>query len=154
EDDEPCDMAAADEEESLSLTDLPLIPDSIQRKESPAFSGLQKSEDFDFGPFSGAGDEMCSADEVFFQGRILPFRHSVGSRISRSHSLVSTATTTTTTSSSSSNSSGYRNLFLSLPSPSPRIRSTANARRNNPPQKPSSLWNIFRLGPPPETTLR
>lgn len=79
-----------EEEESLSLCDLPVnmvegesnqsIRDQEAHKETET-----NQEDFDFGPFRG-GDgslsnksDMCAADDVFFQGQILPLRLSVSS---------------------------------------------------------------------------
>ena len=80
-----------EEEEALSLCDLPvtLINDKDQdkaRKQDPLFSETQGEEeeeqDFDFNSWGGLFSkepEMCAADEVFFQGQILPLRHSFSS---------------------------------------------------------------------------
>ncbi|KAK4341332.1 hypothetical protein RND71_039833 [Anisodus tanguticus] len=63
-----------DEEETLSLRDLPNNEESKTRKlESPRGSVTQ--EDFDFCSFL-KNSTMCSADEVFFQGQILPLHYS------------------------------------------------------------------------------
>lgn len=73
-----------DEEEALSLCDLPMIHDSRkERDEEKSASniiprGIEIQEDFDFCSLSKES-EMCAADEVFFQGQILPLRHSVSS---------------------------------------------------------------------------
>ncbi|KAK4393435.1 hypothetical protein Sango_1814300 [Sesamum angolense] len=70
-----------DDEEALSLSDLPLIRKEREEEEEeenvrPREIGIQ--EDFDFCSLSKES-EMCAADEVFFQGQILPLRHSVSS---------------------------------------------------------------------------
>ncbi|KAK9265455.1 hypothetical protein L1049_010789 [Liquidambar formosana] len=73
-----------EEEEALSLCDLPvnLISEEKQSRNEEAKS-CKTEEDFDFGSWGGslltAESEMCAADEVFFQGQILPLRLSVSS---------------------------------------------------------------------------
>ncbi|XP_051140302.1 uncharacterized protein LOC127257852 [Andrographis paniculata] len=78
-----------DEEEALSLSDLPLLiqkKDTVDEYEEEHVRGegkkqiIQEDFDFDFCSFSKTS-EMCTADEVFFQGQILPLRrrHSVSS---------------------------------------------------------------------------
>lgn len=74
-----------EEEEALSLCDLPddLIckeADGLGKEEDPPVMGT--GEDFDFGSWNGslwAESDMCAADQVFFQGQILPLRLSVSS---------------------------------------------------------------------------
>lgn len=69
-----------DDEEALSLSDLPLIRKEKEEEEEES-SPLREAgtqEDFDFCSVSKES-EMCAADEVFFQGQILPLRHSVSS---------------------------------------------------------------------------
>ncbi|CAJ1929395.1 unnamed protein product [Sphenostylis stenocarpa] len=71
-----------EEIEALSLCDLPvnLINDEAQPKPKPDSQITETQEDFDFrlwgAPFSSES-EMCAADEVFFQGQILPLRLSL-----------------------------------------------------------------------------
>lgn len=69
-----------DDDEALSLSDLPLIHQwrkGDDKNNSPSTrEGVQ--EEFDFCSVSKES-EMCAADEVFFQGQILPLRHSVSS---------------------------------------------------------------------------
>ncbi|CAI0461532.1 unnamed protein product [Linum tenue] len=83
-----------EEEESLSLCDLPvnlLAEDEEGAEEKPLLSpdNSTNSEDFDFGQLLGSSmgsksssSEMCAADDIFFQGQILPFRHSISSESS------------------------------------------------------------------------
>ncbi|XP_025014163.1 uncharacterized protein LOC8285641 [Ricinus communis] len=71
-----------EEEEALSLCDLPvnLIEEEIQsRKEEEACRPETEiiQEDFNFGKWDDS--EMCAADDIFFDGQILPFRLSVSS---------------------------------------------------------------------------
>ncbi|KAK8606882.1 hypothetical protein V6N13_052635 [Hibiscus sabdariffa] len=77
-----------EDEEALSFCDLPVSfikeenqiqPRSEEAGESQA---IKTQEDFNFGSwgnFLSTEPEMCAADEVFFKGRILPFRFSVSS---------------------------------------------------------------------------
>ncbi|KAA8522623.1 hypothetical protein F0562_013016 [Nyssa sinensis] len=73
-----------DEEEALSLCDLPInIEENLSRKEEA--QAIQTPEDFEFGSWGGSvliESELCDADEVFFQGQILPLRHSISSESS------------------------------------------------------------------------
>uniref|UniRef100_A0A5B6YKY6 Uncharacterized protein n=1 Tax=Davidia involucrata TaxID=16924 RepID=A0A5B6YKY6_DAVIN len=69
-----------EEEEALSLCDLPNNEESQSRKEEA--EAIETPEDFDFGLLGGSlltESEICAADEVFFQGQILPLRHSISS---------------------------------------------------------------------------
>ncbi|XP_057505225.1 uncharacterized protein LOC130788515 [Actinidia eriantha] len=146
--------AHSEDEEALSLCDLPLNRDDNNQSREDA-SAPSAIEDFNFGSWPGfvsAEPEMCVADEVFFRGQIMPFRHSVSSEsglaafrnpsrsISRSESmdhLWSGRATGTSSRSSSirsqhSSSSGssttttnpkkVRNPFHAHPSPTPQIR--------------------------------
>ncbi|KAL9357193.1 hypothetical protein Peur_050446 [Populus x canadensis] len=76
-------------EEALSLCDLPV---NRMKKENNQSSRHQEThqgtetnqEDFDFGPWGGDGylskkSDMCAADDIFFQGQILPLRLSFSS---------------------------------------------------------------------------
>lgn len=82
--------ASEEDEEALSLSDLPVVDcgedrggggcggdDAAEPTKSP------EADDFEFRTFSGELDAaeacMCAADEVFFQGQILPLRPSVSS---------------------------------------------------------------------------
>ncbi|KAL6338789.1 hypothetical protein AAG906_023939 [Vitis piasezkii] len=85
-DDEKWEEFDSDEEEdeALSFCDLPndLIckEDNSGKEENPQVVGT--GEDFDFGSWNRsllAESDMCAADEVFFQGQILPLRLSVSS---------------------------------------------------------------------------
>ncbi|PIN18390.1 hypothetical protein CDL12_08947 [Handroanthus impetiginosus] len=66
-----------EEEEALSLSDLPLIHNS-RTEESCPNRDSETQDDFDFCSLSKE-HEMCAADDVFFQGQILPLRNSVSS---------------------------------------------------------------------------
>ncbi|KZV57003.1 hypothetical protein F511_08161 [Dorcoceras hygrometricum] len=147
-----------EEEEALSLCDLPMIHDSRKEKDEDKSTSkippraIEIQEDFDFCSLSKES-EMCAADEVFFQGQILPLRHSVSSErgllqfsgsgsISRSESMEyyssrSSSISSSHQSSSSGSSSASthpkphhkrpkqpQNQFHSHPSPSPRLSSS------------------------------
>ncbi|XP_019710682.2 uncharacterized protein [Elaeis guineensis] len=73
-----------EEEEALSLSDFPVAIHKANDKESK--SSDDAVEDFEFRISVGgsllsnaAETDMCAADEVFFQGQILPLRPSVSS---------------------------------------------------------------------------
>ncbi|KAK3017812.1 hypothetical protein RJ639_003669 [Escallonia herrerae] len=72
-----------EEEEALSLCDMPINEGSQPRKEELPRPMDKTQEDFIFSSWGGSvlpRSEMCAAEEVFFQGQILPFRrHSVSS---------------------------------------------------------------------------
>ncbi|KAL6013179.1 hypothetical protein ACLOJK_003671 [Asimina triloba] len=67
-----------EEEEALSLSDLPILgahhPSDRDDGDRPP-----EPEDFEFGSWVAEDPLMCSADDVFFQGQILPLRPSVSS---------------------------------------------------------------------------
>jgi hypothetical protein len=77
------------EEEALSLCDLPVNRMKEENNQSSrhqeAHQGTETNqEDFDFGPWGGDGylskiSDMCAADDIFFQGQILPLRLSFSS---------------------------------------------------------------------------
>ncbi|KAL7101470.1 hypothetical protein ACP275_08G055900 [Erythranthe tilingii] len=75
-----------EEEEALSLSDLPLFHQwrkdqrniEEEEEENSRSPVMEVKDDFDFCSASKES-EMCAADELFFKGRILPFRHSVSS---------------------------------------------------------------------------
>ncbi|KAL8472981.1 hypothetical protein ACS0TY_029987 [Phlomoides rotata] len=167
-----------DDDEALSLSDLPLIHQPGKNREEEQGGGQEieaaavTHEEFDFCSFSKES-EMCAADEVFFQGQILPLRHSISSDkgcSSRSESmdhyssgrLISSRSSSTSSGSSSATGGGHisrsrlppRNQFHSHPSPSPRLSFSNHNQRTN--RRKSSVWNILRLGlvaTPPEIAL-
>ncbi|KAJ8568898.1 hypothetical protein K7X08_032595 [Anisodus acutangulus] len=63
-----------EEEETLSLRDLPNNEENYQTKKLESPRGSVTQEVFDFCCFL-KNSTMCSADEVFFQGQILPLHH-------------------------------------------------------------------------------
>ncbi|KAL4366295.1 hypothetical protein GQ457_05G007590 [Hibiscus cannabinus] len=78
-------QAEDEDEEALSFCDLPVKENNqIQprNEEAGESQAIKTQEDFNFGSwdnFLSTKPEMCAADEVFFKGRILPFRVSVSS---------------------------------------------------------------------------
>lgn len=154
-----------DGDEALSLSDLPI---TMQIDGDEALVPLQRVEahdDFDFCALSNMSPEMCAADEVFFQGQILPLRCSIGSAdgvtlFHRSRSVdcrdsggLSASRSTSSYSSSGSSPTDKppkppRNLFHSHPSPSPKVQTAAKIHSRNctAADKSSSAWRIFRLG--------
>ncbi|KAL9327613.1 hypothetical protein ACSQ67_002616 [Phaseolus vulgaris] len=180
-----------DEEiEALSLCDLPvnLINDEAQPKPKPKPDSqiIESREDFDF-PLWGTPlspeSEMCAADEVFFQGQILPLRLSLKRCQSRSESLghgslrefrsnssrsssvrsqnstsSSSSTTTTTPRISKPRAQNQnQNHFHAHPSPQPQLKVTVPRQTSFGNQgRKSSAWDFFRLGvvPAPEIALQ
>ncbi|CAN1191237.1 hypothetical protein LINPERHAP2_LOCUS40937 [Linum perenne] len=165
-----------EEEESLSLSDLPvdLLPEeSIHEEEN---RNLPNSEDFDFGRvLSGRGSigsksansEMCAADDIFFKGQILPFRSesmdrssslgfaSFSSRSSSSNSHYSSssascsATSKNSAASAGGGSGGRRTRVLNRFNtyPSPKPQVIKTHHVAPPPARSkSSIWGNLRLG--------
>lgn len=162
-----------DEEEALSFCDL---PNNEEMKE--AYGSISEEaaqlEDFDFNSCGGnllKESEMCTADEIFYKGQILPLRHSISLPSDR-HSYNDTNSSSRSSSirsqrsSSSGSSSNFntkykpkiRNQFHSHPSPTPQVRfSKVNFKSNaNNSTRKSALWSLFRVGlvTPPEIALQ
>ncbi|WOK92336.1 hypothetical protein Cni_G01027 [Canna indica] len=75
--------AFAEEEEALSLSDLPV---AVGKDEDGECKSSDADDEFEFRILAAGGllsstveTEMCAADEVFFQGQILPLRPSISS---------------------------------------------------------------------------
>ncbi|XP_054775948.1 uncharacterized protein LOC129284479 [Prosopis cineraria] len=168
-----------------SLCDLPV--NLIKQDERSRKANSQVlNEEFDFrlrwGPFCKE-PEMCAADEVFFQGQILPSqlngqkfnRHKSRSldfldHVSLSESRSNSSRSSSFKSQNSSNStssttiltprvseSRVKNRFHTCPSPKPQLRVPIprQASFGNLGRK-SSTWDFFRLGvvPVPEIELQ
>ncbi|XP_007047456.2 PREDICTED: probable serine/threonine-protein kinase DDB_G0272282 [Theobroma cacao] len=128
-----------EEEEALSLCDLPvnLIKEENQVQpgnyEDGESQAIKTEEDFNFGSWGGSlstEPQMCAADEVFFKGQILPLRLSVSSDsgltgfrqdsqntsrcLSRSESMDHGSLSRFTSISSSSRSSSTRSSHYSI----------------------------------------
>ncbi|XP_058081271.1 uncharacterized protein LOC131229350 [Magnolia sinica] len=158
-----------EEAEALSLSDLPILgSENCERSES---NRVSEPVDFEFG--SWAEDPlMCAADDVFFQGQILPLRPSVSSETgllsgyfrpdsqkssrcgSRSDSMDRSSWGFSSSGSSGSSSSrrcyshssGSNYNFYTHPSPRPQMGGghlRRNACRSG---RRSSSWGLFRLG--------
>lgn len=165
-----------DEEEALSLCDLPNNEENQRTKEACRSISEEAAqlEDFDFNSSGGnllKESEMCTADEIFYKGQILPLRHSISLPSDR-HSYNDTNSSSRSSSirsqrsSSSGSSSNFntkykpkiRNQFHSHPSPTPQVRfSKVNIKSNaNNSTRKSALWSLFRVGlvTPPEIALQ
>ncbi|GER30238.1 hypothetical protein STAS_06166 [Striga asiatica] len=158
-----------DEDETLSLSALPLIPKNDQKQEK--FNTQRENQihdDFDFCSLSKESQKMRTADEIFFRGQILPLHHCPTRPITRSESMDRPISSRSSSSGSrqSSTSSGSsagpkfpppRNRFHSHPSPSPRSHFPVTTNRRNSSAKASPAWSIFRLGmlaAPPEISFQ
>ncbi|XP_074295307.1 uncharacterized protein LOC141623139 [Silene latifolia] len=155
-----------EEEEALSFSDLPITKFIISNagdddEEEEEKNGTNEDEpEFDFGSLVDSGNgikiEMCSADEVFSGGQILPFRHSVSSdttrtanwrSASRSESIESCSRSSSirsssirsqfSTSSSSTSTTSSNNTSFSIktvPQAKIRVRNTFNSHPSPKPQ--------------------
>lgn len=164
-----------EEEETLSLSDLPLNKDDENHLEKEEAQQLREAqEDFNFNSSGGtvlAESKMCAADEVFFQGQILPFRqYSISSEaglamfrtdihpfISRSQSMDHRYSGGGFTSrSSSTRSSSIRSDHNSLSSGSSSSSSGTNRRtpliKRKPPR--ARTHNQFHSHPSPTPQIR
>lgn len=174
-----------EEEEALSLCDLPNNEENQTKKEASEFASEVQLEDFDFDSCGGnllKESEMCTADEIFYQGQILPLRHSISLPSDRRNCTIQSmsaeehchdtnsssrsSSIRSQRSSSSGSSSNFstkykpkiRNQFHSHPSPTPQVRfSKVNSQSNiNNSTRKSALWSLFRVGlvTPPEIALQ
>ncbi|KAK4367808.1 hypothetical protein RND71_011600 [Anisodus tanguticus] len=160
-----------DEENALSLCDLPNNEENQTKKEASGSVSDAQLEDFDFNSCGGnllKESDMCTADEIFYRGQILPLRHSISLPSDRRNCCTSNDTNSSSRSSSirsqRSSSSGsssnfsttcskykpkVRNQFHSHPSPTPQVRfskvNTIQSNVNNSTRK-SALWSLFRVG--------
>lgn len=152
---------SSDEEDALSLSDLPLEnqvqPRNEENGEPQAF---KTDEDFNFGSLTDP--QMCSADQVFFKGQILPLWNLVwsdsGCRWSESmdhgslsgFTSVSSDNTTTNSiavSNSNSKSINFRNKLSTDPSPKPQVSMSKTRPVNVGIRNQTwSMWGAFRLG--------
>ncbi|KAJ9564119.1 hypothetical protein OSB04_000085 [Centaurea solstitialis] len=155
-----------DIEEALSLCDLPTGKPATNNPGKQLSGQHQDIDNFDFNGFNSPENQMCTADEVFFRGQILPFRHSVSLpsglttrtrtrnpiTFSRSESVsLASSRTSESNSPSGSESTGHkpmtrnktRNRFHSHPSPTPQIR-TRSHRRPDP--NPLQNWRFLQVG--------
>ncbi|KAF5780178.1 hypothetical protein HanXRQr2_Chr11g0469011 [Helianthus annuus] len=122
-----------EQEETLSLSDLPTNNHQIYTSSNTQDND---QEDFEFGSGHAnatfrSPDNMCTADQVFFQGQILPLRHSIGSM-----SVVNDPKTK------------IRNQFHSHPSPSPQIRTRTRSFRtlSRSTSKTTSILSFLQVG--------
>ncbi|KAF5738244.1 hypothetical protein HS088_TW13G01140 [Tripterygium wilfordii] len=149
-----------DEEEALSLSDLPINLNKEERNNKSDVDEesqplIKCEEDFDFRSWSRES-EMCAADDVFFQGQILPLRHSISSEngltkfnpetlktshwVSRSESMDHYGSLGGFSSRSSSTKSHYSSSSTSSTStttarnPKPRIRNQFHTHPSPKPQ--------------------
>ncbi|CAH8329792.1 unnamed protein product [Eruca vesicaria subsp. sativa] len=154
-----------EEEEEDEVYDLPVNSsnEKVQfRKQSKA---EEEEEEFEFETGSSfrlgsdscePAPEMSTAEDLFFQGKILPFRPGSNRLIYRSESVDFYRT--------GINSSGkFKNNYIDYTQPSPqthiiRRSSSMTARVNHPIRnsKSSSIWDFLRLGlvRTPEIELR
>lgn len=167
-------IAEEDEDEALSLSDLPLplaSEDSPAGGESRTEEGRRDDRDrtgpcgtedpeFDFGSRVGgslsSGWRMCAADELFFQGQILPLRLSVSSdslrpdarrSVSRSDSMEIGSISTRVSSMGSSRSNSHGSSHYSSSSSS-RSSSMTNSSRAS-----FSRVNPFHAHPSPKPQI-
>lgn len=156
-----------EEAEALSLSDLP-IAGRGNCESSGSNGGLaSEAEDFEFGSWVEDPLLMCAADEVFFQGQILPLRPSVSSESGllsgfcpdskksgrfgwRSDSMDRSSGNGSWVFSSGNDRSSRSNstsTYKSHTQPSPKPQMGHQQRRNaTKTGRVSSGWGLFRLG--------
>lgn len=157
-------------EESLSLSDL--SDKKKDEKHEKVQRKLEAQEDFNFSSCGGSfleDSQMCAADEVFFKGKLLPFRHSISSEtglamfrhdirpfISRSQSMDHRYTSNSTgspsgTSGTTTRSSSIRSS-LSSGSTSSTIARVPQLHNRKPPRV--KIRNQFHSHPSPTPQIR
>ncbi|WZZ12627.1 hypothetical protein YC2023_105716 [Brassica napus] len=163
------DQEDEEDEEALSLCDLP-VNLSNEKVELPKQSKEEEEFQFETGSSFRLGSDSCepapemsTADELFSEGLILPFRNSVSldAGLPGSNRLISRSESVDYRRTGAGSNRKIKNNFIdySQPSPQPQIRrsSSMTARVNsirNP--KSSSIWDFLRLGlvRTPEIELR
>ncbi|KAK1323662.1 hypothetical protein QJS10_CPA02g00325 [Acorus calamus] len=165
----PSHNKSVEDDDTLSLSDLPLVAGETNHPEKARSPRAKiEEEDFEFRVWGNGlflekeEDQMCSADDVFFKGQLLPLRPSTCSDRdssgywSRSESMDHIYRTRSNSSNSSSSSNSINthmssvssqhrrnvNKFYAHPSPKPQIRSSVNHHRRS----SSGGWGLFRLG--------
>lgn len=145
----------------------------VDKQEAESQDTNETQQEFDFRLWSGPfwkDSEMCDADEVFFQGQILPLH---GQRLKRcvsmsesdyfSNSLRSLNSSNSTKFTKVASKDTAQNRFHTHPSPKPQLRvpipfprRQACNSRNVVGIRKSSTWELFRLGvvATPEIELR
>ncbi|KAL4368665.1 hypothetical protein GQ457_05G013660 [Hibiscus cannabinus] len=161
----------AEEEEALSLCDLPvdLIKEENQlvlEKDGEPVQTSKTAEDFNFGSWGGSlsiKTEMCAADEVFFKGQILPRRHSVSSDSGIMGFRQDSHNTSVCLSRSESMDHGSLSRFTSVSSSSTRSSHYSTSSNNsmaarmestNPKPKAIKIRNNFNTYPSPKPQIR
>ncbi|KAL0643277.1 hypothetical protein Bca4012_041567 [Brassica carinata] len=158
-----------EDEEPLSLSDLP-VNLSNEKVELPKLSKEEEEFEFETGSSFRLGSDSCEpapemsmADELFSEGLILPFRHSVSldAGLPGSNRLICRSESVDFRRTGTGSNRKIRNNFVdySQPSPQPQIRRSSsmtarvNSIRNH---KSSSIWDFLRLGlvRTPEIELR
>ncbi|KAJ9177340.1 hypothetical protein P3X46_012571 [Hevea brasiliensis] len=153
-----------EEAEALSLCDLPvnLIKEENQSSKEAAQETEASQEDFDFGPWGGSlstSSEMCAADDIFFQGQILPFRLSVSSETGLNKLRQDTMNPSRCVSRSESMDHGSIGGFTSFSSRSSSSRSQFSSRSTSAfntskiISKPR-IQNQFHTQPSPKPQIR
>ncbi|XP_022741169.1 putative pre-mRNA-splicing factor ATP-dependent RNA helicase DHX16 [Durio zibethinus] len=174
----------AEEEEALSLCDLPvnLIKEENQvqprNEEDGESQAIKAEEDFNFGSWGGSlstEPEMCAADEVFFKGQILPLRFSVSSDSGLTGCRQDSQNTSRCLSRSESMDHGSLSRFTSVSSSSTRsshysisssnsitvtarnfssITNSSSSSSSNSKSKPIKIRNNFNTHPSPKPQIR
>ncbi|KAK8264268.1 hypothetical protein V6Z12_D12G098100 [Gossypium hirsutum] len=170
--------AEEEEEEALSLCDLPvnLIKEENQiqprNEEDGESQAIKTEEDFNFGSWDGClstKPEMCAADEVFFKGQILPLCVSISSDSSliwchrqdsqnkpRSESIDhgSLSRFTSVTSSSRSSSTGSSHYSTNSSNSTTVTAATSFNSITSSKSNPNKSINNFNTHPSPKPQIR
>ncbi|XVF59317.1 hypothetical protein PTKIN_Ptkin07bG0266100 [Pterospermum kingtungense] len=182
DDEEKWGAEAEEEEEALSLCDLPvnLIEEENRVQVQPRIEEdgesqtlIKTEEDFNFGSLLGGSistePEMCAADEVFFKGQILPLRLSVSSDSGLAgwcrHDSQNSTSRCLTRSESMDHGSLSRFPSVSSSSRSSSTRSSNNSitvtprnfnsiSNSNSRSKPIKIRNNFNTHPSPKPQIR
>ncbi|KAK8686060.1 hypothetical protein V6N13_125087 [Hibiscus sabdariffa] len=155
----------AEEDEALSLCDLPinLIKEDYQiytknEEDGEESQATKTDEDFNFGSLCGSlttEPEMCAADQVFFQGQILPLRLSVSSDSGLTGCRQESLSTSRCLSRSESMDHGSLSRFTSVSSSSrsSSFNSISNGSSSYYKSKPRKTRNNFNTHPSPKPQI-
>ncbi|KAK1422056.1 hypothetical protein QVD17_24915 [Tagetes erecta] len=130
------------EQDTLSFCDLPTNNHQINTHSNNE-DNINDQQDFEFDSIHGGAtafrspENMCNADEVFFQGQILPLHEKYDPRTIRSNGYGYGY---------SNKPKKIRNQFHSHPSPSPQIRTRSFRTYSQSKPRTTSLWGFLQVG--------
>ncbi|KAM7507163.1 hypothetical protein LguiA_017616 [Lonicera macranthoides] len=148
------DEEGDDEEETLSLCDLPIHQPLKEEAKTQPIVDSQQNFNFHFSPYISTESQMSAADELFFRGQMLPLRrHSISSDMGLSRFTQNPTRLVSRSESMDHYHSGGFTSFSSRSSSS-SSGSTSTATINTVPKCKPRVLNQFHSHPSPNPKIR